>query len=112
IYINSDNHLVNLSKKILKNNNYTFYTGTIASGDIFCTDKKQSNKIANEFEALCVEMEGASIAQVCHLCHIPFLVIRCISDVPNNNNVITYEEFLDISSQKIALVLKKIIEEV
>lgn len=112
IYINSNNHLVNLSKKILKNNNYTFYIGTIASGDIFCTDKKQSNKIANEFEALCVEMEGASIAQVCHLCHIPFLVIRCISDVPNNNNVITYEEFLDISSKKIALVLKKIIEEV
>ena len=64
IYINSDNHLVNLSKKILKNNNYTFYIGTIASGDIFCTNKKQSNKIANEFEALCVEMEGATIGAV------------------------------------------------
>lgn len=112
IYINSDPYLVNLSKKILKNSNYIFYTGTIASGDIFCTDKEQSIKIANEFESLCVEMEGASIAQVCYLCRTPFLVLRCISDVPNNNNAITYEEFLNISSKKIALVLKKILESV
>ena len=45
IYINSDPYLVNLSKKILKNSNYIFYTGTIASGDIFCTDKEQSIKL-------------------------------------------------------------------
>ena len=37
----------------------------IASGDIFCTDIAMSNKINKKFNALAVEMEGASIAQVC-----------------------------------------------
>lgn len=61
-----------------------------------------SEKINKKFNALCVEMEGASIAQVCFLSHIPFLVIRSISDVTNNDNVITYEEFLESSSKKIS----------
>ena len=46
-----------------------------------------SEKINKKFNALCVEMEGASIAQVCYLSHVPFMVIRSISDVPNNNIV-------------------------
>ena len=54
-------------------------------------------------------MEGASIAQVCFLSHIPFLVIRSISDVPNNDNVVTYEEFVEHSSVVIANGMLKII---
>jgi adenosylhomocysteine nucleosidase len=70
-----------------------------------------SNKIGNKFNALCVEMEGASIAQVCHLCNIPFIVIRSISDSPNanDNNTITYEEFLTKSCKIVANYLKDII---
>ena len=68
-----------------------------------------SKKINTKFNALCVEMEGASIAQVCYLSHIPFLIIRSISDVPNNDNVITYEEFLNSSSKLVALVMKELL---
>ena len=71
-----------------------------------------SNKIRNKFDALCVEMEGASIAQVAYLSNIPFLVLRSISDIPNNENVITYEEFLEESSKKIADALYKIITKI
>ena len=68
-------------------------------------------KIAHKFDALCVEMEGASIAQVCYLSHIPFLVIRSISDSPNgSDNKLTYDEFLEISSKKVAKYLKDIIK--
>ena len=70
-----------------------------------------SEKINKKFNALCVEMEGASIAQVSYLSHIPFLIIRSISDIPNNDNVITYEEFLETSSKKIAKGMINIIEE-
>ena len=55
------------------------------------------------------EMEGASIAQVCYLCNIPFIIIRSISDVPNNNNVVTYEEFLTTSAKKIAIAMRDIL---
>ena len=69
-----------------------------------------SEKINKKFNALCVEMEGASIAQVCFLSHIPFLVIRSISDVPNNNNVVTYEEFVFESSSKVAKIMYEILK--
>jgi adenosylhomocysteine nucleosidase len=57
-------------------------------------------------------MEGASIAQVCYLSHIPFLVIRSISDTPNGNNQVTYEEFLKTSSANVATYLKEIIRKI
>ena len=109
IFIESDEYLVNLANSCIDLTDYKILTGTIASGDIFCTESWMSEKIRNKFDALCVEMEGASIAQVCYLSHIPFLIIRSISDTPNNNNVITYEEFLEKSSQNVALFLMKIL---
>ena len=112
VYINSDEYLVKLFCDILTSEKINYQKGVIASGDIFCTEEAMSLKIAHKFNALCVEMEGASIAQVCYLSHIPFVVIRSISDVPGNNNVTTYEEFLEISSNMVAKALLKIIEKI
>ena len=95
----------------------TYKVGVIASGDIFLTDKNMSKKINSKFNALCVEMEGASIGMVCSLCHVPFLIIRSISDVVGLDNKISYEEFLEkhkkcdqISSAAFPLFRKIIIE--
>lgn len=110
VYINSDTYLLTLaSESINELNDINALRGVIASGDIFCTESKMAEKIAHKFNALCVEMEGASIAQVCYLNHIPFLILRSISDVPNNNNKITYDEFLIDSCKKIAEVMYKLI---
>ena len=112
VYVNADDYLVKVLESVLKCNNFEYFKGVIASGDIFCTEENMSKKIADKFDALCVEMEGASIAQVCFLSGIPFLVLRSISDIPNNNNTITYEKFLIDSSRKIALVLSKLLEKI
>lgn len=109
VFVNSDEYLVKLFSEILDKEKIDYHKGIIASGDIFCTEEAMSMKIAHKFNALCVEMEGASIAQVCFLSHIPFIVIRSISDVPGNNNTTTYDEFLESSSKKVADILKKII---
>lgn len=111
VYINSDEYLCRLANDVLYNEeNINVVSGVIASGDIFCTELKMGQKINTKFNALCVEMEGASIAQICYLSHIPFLVLRSISDTPNNDNVITYEEFLESSSKNIAKAMNKILE--
>ena len=111
VYINSDEYLCRLANDVLYNDeNINVVSGVIASGDIFCTELKMGQKINTKFNALCVEMEGASIAQICYLSHIPFLVLRSISDTPNNDNVITYEEFLESSSKNIAKAMNKILE--
>lgn len=109
-FVESDPYLIKIAEEI---GDDTTHTGVIASGDIFCTEEAMSSKIATKFGALCVEMEGASIAQVCYLSHIPFLVIRSISDSPTGgDNTLTYEEFLKLSSSKVAGYLKRLIDKI
>ena len=108
-FVDGDEYLIKIANEVARENKYTIHNGVIASGDIFCTDKNMATKIKNKFDAYCVEMEGSSIAQVCYLCHIPFLVLRAISDIPNGDNVITYEEFLEQSSKNVAKFISEII---
>ena len=97
-FFKSDDILVQKSNNI-QLENINIITGTIASGDIFCTEIKMKNKIREKFNCDCVEMEGAAIAQVCYLSNIPFLVIRSISDIPNGNNEIDFNEYLEFASK-------------
>lgn len=112
VYIESDKNLiekfVDLEKKI-DDKEYKIKVGTIASGDIFCTEEKMKNKVRNKFMADAIEMEGAAIAQVSYLSNIPFVIIRSISDIPNGNNNITFDEFLKFASKRCADMLQKII---
>jgi len=82
--------------------------GTIATGDTFCTSKELKNSIHKEFNADCIEMEGAAVAQVCHLNNIPFIVLRSISDIPNGNNHIDFNEYLKLASINCAKILEQL----
>ena len=109
-YLESDSELVKkMEDTIKKINNIDFkiMIGTIASGDIFCTEVEMNDKIRNKFNADAIEMEGAAIAQVCKLDNIPFIVIRGISDSPNGNNEITFEQYLEKASNRCALIIDK-----
>ena len=112
-YIDSDLKMVSFVEETAKKDyfkNVNILKGVIASGDIFCTDPIMAKKIHDKFNALCVEMEGASIAQVCYLCNIPFIVLRSISDTPNGNNEIDFDTFLTDSSDVIANLLLNVLE--
>lgn len=109
-YIEADKYLFNIANSIInENKEINCLSGTIASGDIFLTDSNKSQEIKEQFNAICVEMEAAAIAQVCYLCKIPFLILRSISDIPNNDNKITYEKFLDKSTSIVAEAIYKIL---
>lgn len=103
----SDRTLIEKCKKI-NIENVQILLGTIASGDIFCTDIKMKEKIRTKFNSDCVEMEGAAIAQTAYLCDIPFLVIRSISDIPNGKNQIDYEEFVEEAAKNCAKFIKQL----
>lgn len=110
-YIKCDEKLIELAQKVELNTNIV--SGVIASGDIFVTEYEMGKKINSKFNALCVEMEGASIAQVCYLCKVPFIVIRSISDSPyEENNNITFDEFLKISSDMVSKFVIELLKEV
>ena len=111
-FIPCDEYLIKLASEIKLE--VKSMVGTIASGDIFVTEEEMGEKINNKFDALCVEMEGASIAQICYLSHIPFLVIRSISDSPNKeaNNYKTFDEFLEHSANVASEFLLKLIDKI
>lgn len=103
----SDKNLIKKCEKI-KIENVQIILGTIASGDIFCTDIKMKEKIRTKFNSECVEMEGAAIAQTAYLCNVPFLVIRAISDIPNGNNQVDYNEFAEKAAKNCANFIKQL----
>jgi adenosylhomocysteine nucleosidase len=57
------------------------YQGQLCCGDQFIGSKAQLAKIRTDLpKALCVEMEGGAVGQICHEYKVPYVVIRTISD--------------------------------
>ena len=89
----ADAFLIEATKKAWKECAFSsaLVEGRIASGDVFVNSARRKKEIRSLCDAACVEMEGASIAQVCFLTGIPFVVIRCVSDMAENTEEV-YEE--------------------
>jgi adenosylhomocysteine nucleosidase len=68
--------------------------GTIASGDSFISDSAKIRWLQREFGAIAAEMEGASVAQVCQMNKIPFVILRTISDSANEEAVSDFSDIL------------------
>lgn len=76
------------------------YRGTVATGDIFVSDNSAVRNIDSEFDAYAVEMESASIGQVCYLNKVPFGILRAISDKGDDSAFSSFREFLDFAVEK------------
>lgn len=69
------------------------FTGRIASGDQFISSKEVKERIVENFHPLCVEMEGAAIAQAAYLNKVSYVIIRAISDKADNSATMDYPTF-------------------
>ena len=73
----------------------TLHFGDIASGDQFVSSDEKRNELLELLpEVLCVEMEGAAVAQVCLEFGTPFTVIRTISDTADHNAHVDFGRFI------------------
>jgi adenosylhomocysteine nucleosidase len=68
--------------------------GNIGTGDKFINEQQDAKSIADIDNILCVEMEGAAVAQVCYEHGIPFGIVRIISDESNSDAHIDFQEFI------------------
>lgn len=76
------------------------YVGTIASGDQFFSTDLQKERLQQALpQVLCVEMEGAAVAQICYEYQVPCSVIRTISDKANQEASFSFESFVQKISQ-------------
>ncbi|MCI6059954.1 MAG: 5'-methylthioadenosine/adenosylhomocysteine nucleosidase [Dorea sp.] len=69
------------------------FTGRIVSGDQFISSKEVKDRIVENFHPLCVEMEGAAIAQAAYLNKVSYVIIRAISDKADNSACMDYPTF-------------------
>lgn len=71
------------------------HTGDIASGDRFVSTTAERDALrAKVPTALCVEMEGAAVAQVCHEQQVPLAVARIISDSADDHASVDFNRFI------------------
>lgn len=109
-FIYADENLLEKATKAIEQTNNKVIKGIIATGDEFVANKEKRKVLYEQFNAECVEMEGAAVAQVCHLDNIPFIIIRSISDKANGNEKIDFESYLEIVSKRCAEYLEKMLE--
>lgn len=80
--------------------------GCIASGDQFISSAERKAFITEHFGAIACEMEGAAIGQVCTVNHVPFCVLRAISDSADGSSHMDYPAFVQMASeQSVRLIL-------
>lgn len=95
-------------QKDLKIKHPKVVVGDICSGDQFISSPSQVEAIAQHLPtALCVEMEGAAVAQVCYEYDIPFSILRIISDKANEDAPIDFPVFTEKVASKYALEIFK-----
>lgn len=86
------------------------FEGRVCSGDQFISTKEQKEKIISDFGGMCCEMEGAAIAQACYLNDTPFVVIRAISDKPNETEFVDYKVFEAQAAARCAEIVRYMVE--
>ena len=85
------------------------HVGVIATGDQFICNGDKLGKLAEQFGAIACEMEGGSIAHVCYINHLDFVVIRAISDNADEQASTDFLSFAASSAHKITALLKNLL---
>lgn len=96
----------NTAKKV---SDFSVFKGRIVSGDQVIAAAGKVASLRETFEALAVEMEGASIGHTCYANNIPFVVIRSISDMADENMNVDYKTFEEIAIDNSISILKKML---
>ena len=110
ILVQTDAKLNSIAQSVAEQLGITLKSGVIASGDQFVGDEERKSWIERTFDASAVEMEGASVAQVCDALGVPFCVLRAISDEAGHKAEFDFDEFMVKSAQTSANFVLKMIE--
>ncbi|AII15288.1 multifunctional 5'-methylthioadenosine / S-adenosylhomocysteine nucleosidase / 6-amino-6-deoxyfutalosine hydrolase [Campylobacter iguaniorum] len=110
VYEKTDDKLNEIAKIVAAKNGINLVGGVIASGDQFICDPVKKEWIKSTFDADAVEMEGASVGQVCATLDIPYFLMRAISDEANGGAEIDFDKFLEEVAQKSAKFVLGMVE--
>ena len=107
----ADDRLAALAKKACEevNPEIQVFQGRIVSGDQFVSDQAVKEKISENFDGYCTEMEGAAIAQAAFLNGVPFVVVRAISDKADDSATMDYPAFEKLAVEHSVKLVEKLV---
>src|SRR6185437_5277215 len=111
---NCSEYLLELAKNI-DHAEFKVQIGRICSGDQFIEDKAKADKIRTTFDAIACEMEGATVAHVCHVNKVPFLVVRALSDKAGTDDkaaIHSFDELKDMVEGRSSQIVKQLLQKI
>ncbi|TWS94421.1 5'-methylthioadenosine/adenosylhomocysteine nucleosidase [Streptococcus sp. sy018] len=111
LYFDCDPSFVKTFEQVLDKHETKSHLGLIVTGDSFIAGQDKIDVIKSHFpEVLAVEMEGAAIAQAAYSCHLPFIVVRAMSDTAAHDANMTFDEFIQMAGKQSAQILLSFLE--
>lgn len=89
--------------------NVKVWEGRILTGDQFISSLSAKERLTSTYQGMCAEMEGGAVAQVSSLNHVPFLIVRSISDKADGSATMDYPQFSRMASIHSAKLVETLI---
>ncbi|ELQ6107720.1 5'-methylthioadenosine/S-adenosylhomocysteine nucleosidase [Cronobacter turicensis] len=106
----ADENLIAAAQETIEQLNLHAVRGLVVSGDAFINGSVNLAKIRHNFpQAIAVEMEATAIGHVCHNFGVPFVVVRAISDVADQQSHLSFEEFLAVAAKQSSLMVETLL---
>ncbi|BDH47051.1 5'-methylthioadenosine/S-adenosylhomocysteine nucleosidase [Salmonella enterica subsp. enterica serovar Choleraesuis] len=107
----ADNMLIDVAERCISELDLHAVRGLVVSGDAFINGSSGLARIRHNFpHAIAVEMEATAIGHVCHNFGIPFVVVRAISDVADQQSHISFDEFLVTAAKQSTLMVERLVQ--
>ncbi len=107
----ADAKLIAAAEECITELNLNAVRGLVISGDAFINGSVALAKIRHNFpQAVAVEMEATAVAHVCHSFGTPFVVVRAISDVADQQSHLSFDEFLAVAAKQSTLMVEKLVQ--
>ncbi|WP_024552938.1 5'-methylthioadenosine/S-adenosylhomocysteine nucleosidase [Franconibacter helveticus 513] len=106
----ADEKLIAAAQACIGELNLHAVRGLVVSGDAFINGADALARIRQNFpQAIAVEMEATAIGHVCHNFGVPFVVVRAISDVADQQSHLSFEEFLAVAAKQSSLMVETLL---
>lgn len=108
----ADEKLIAVAEACIQKLDLHAVRGLVVSGDAFINGAENLAKIRQHFpNAIAVEMEATAVAHVCHYFGVPFVVVRAISDVADQQSHLSFDEFLAVAAKQSSLMVETLLQQ-
>ena len=106
----ADEKLQALAAAVCKEKGIVCHAGRIVSGDAFITDSAVKGALTEAYDPYAVDMETAAIGQCAWRNGVPFVSVRCISDLADDEGAMSFDEFEHLAADRVGEIVMAMCE--